>query len=68
MSEIFGSSTSEEDPYRKVWYAQYGEALIIKFLSGSMKITRPSYVDKGAHHSRYINSSFVKKSSLRVKE
>ncbi len=46
-------------------YSQCGEDLIIDFIFGQIGVSRPSYIDIGAHHPYYLNNTafFSKKGS-----
>jgi len=39
-------------------YAQCGEDLIVRYIFNVLKITRPTYLDIGAHHPLYLNNTF----------
>jgi FkbM family methyltransferase len=45
--------------YVRTSYSQCGEDLIIDFLFQQMGVEKPSYIDIGAHHPRYINNTFL---------
>ena len=43
----------------KVSYSQCGEDLIVDFIFNAIKISKPSYLDIGAHHPTYMNNTFL---------
>jgi len=43
----------------KISYAQCGEDLIIDFIFSTLNISKPSYLDIGAHHPIYLNNTFL---------
>lgn len=52
--------------YEKISFSQCGEDLIIKFIFDSLGISKPSYIDIGAHHPYYIsNTALLYKSGSR---
>lgn len=42
----------------KVSYSQSGEDLIVDFIFQAVKISNPSYLDIGTHHSSHINNTY----------
>ena len=40
-------------------YAQCGEDLILNFLFGLLKISKPTYLDIGAHHPTYLSNTYL---------
>lgn len=42
-----------------VSYSQCGEDLIVSYLLNMMKISRPSYLDIGAHHPTYLSNTYL---------
>jgi len=44
--------------YGRNSYAQCGEDLIIDFIFNTLEIYKPSYLDIGAHHPKYINNTY----------
>ena len=55
--ESKGKSLEEE--YKKVSYSQSGEDMIIKYIFQALNISKPSYLDVGAHHPYYMNNTAV---------
>jgi len=45
--------------FKKESFAQSGEDLIVKFLFDNLGKSKPSYIDIGAHHPRYINNTAI---------
>ncbi len=45
--------------FKKNSYAQCGEDIIVKFIFDSIGISRPSYIDIGAHHPHYLNNTAI---------
>ncbi len=43
--------------YKKASYAQTGEDLIVRFLFDELQISRPSYIDIGAHHPFFLSNT-----------
>jgi len=50
------TSLGKAKPYKKS-YSQCGEDLIIDFIFGQIGVTRPSYIDIGAHHPYYLSNT-----------
>jgi FkbM family methyltransferase len=48
--------SSEIKLNRKYSYAQSGEDLIVQFIFNELGISKPSYIDVGAHHPSFINN------------
>jgi FkbM family methyltransferase len=48
---------TEETKWLKKSYSQTGEDLIVKFIFDMLKISKPSYIDIGAHHPYYISNT-----------
>lgn len=44
---------------RKISYAQCGEDLIISFIFKQKGISKPTYLDIGAHHPHFISNTFL---------
>jgi FkbM family methyltransferase len=55
VQSLLGKKKNNE-PYKKS-YAQCGEDLIVRFIFDTIGITRPSYMDIGAHHPFYLNNT-----------
>lgn len=47
-----------EKPY-KTSYAQCGEDLIIQFIFDWLKISKPTYLDIGAHHPTWLSNTYL---------
>jgi FkbM family methyltransferase len=47
-----------EKPYKKS-YSQCGEDLIIRFIFDQLKISRPTYLDIGAHHPTWLSNTYL---------
>jgi FkbM family methyltransferase len=45
--------------YSKLSYAQSGEDLIVDFVFRAIGIDRPTYLDIGAHHPKYLSNTYV---------
>lgn len=45
--------------FRKNSYAQCGEDIIVKFIFDSIGVSKPSYIDIGAHHPHYLNNTAI---------
>ncbi|WJS95140.1 FkbM family methyltransferase [Flavobacterium johnsoniae] len=43
--------------FQKISYSQSGEDLIVKYIFDNLGITKPSYLDVGAHHPFYISNT-----------
>jgi FkbM family methyltransferase len=43
----------------KVSYAQCGEDLIVRFVFDALKISKPSYLDIGAHHPTHMSNTYL---------
>lgn len=43
--------------YKKKSYSQTGEDLIVKYIFDSIGISKPSFIDVGAHHPYYLNNT-----------
>lgn len=46
-----------ENSFQKKSYSQSGEDLIVKFIFDCLGITKPSYLDIGAHHPYFISNT-----------
>lgn len=59
FASVYGRITKLfEMPY-KTSYAQCGEDLIIQFIFGWLKITKPTYLDIGAHHPTWLSNTYL---------
>jgi hypothetical protein len=45
--------------FEKKSFSQSGEDLIIDFIFNALGISRPSYIDIGAHHPYYLNNTAI---------
>ena len=54
---VLKRKTLNLDNFEKVSYAQSGEDLIVKFIFDCLAISKPSYIDIGAHHPKYISNT-----------
>ena len=52
----FEKKHRDADKYKKS-YSQCGEDLIVRFIFDQLKITKPSYIDIGAHHPYIISNT-----------
>ncbi len=57
ISKVIGGNYKDE--FIKSSYSQSGEDLIIDHLFQELEIEKPSFIDIGAHHPRYINNTFL---------
>lgn len=48
---------NNKNKYGQVSYSQSGEDVIISFIFNAIGITKPSYLDIGAHHPFYLNNT-----------
>ncbi len=44
---------------KRISYSQCGEDLIVSFLMNILGISRPSYLDIGAHHPTYLSNTYL---------
>jgi FkbM family methyltransferase len=44
---------------KSVSYSQCGEDLIVSFLLGLLKISKPTYLDIGAFHPKYLSNTYI---------
>lgn len=54
---IFSKNLKSKNPLHKISYSQTGEDLIIKFIFDNIGVTKPSYLDIGAHHPFYLSNT-----------
>ncbi len=47
----------EYETFKKESFAQCGEDLIVKYILDNLKVSKPSYLDIGAHHPLYLNNT-----------
>lgn len=59
LAALVLKSPGMKNTYARTSYAQCGEDLIIDFIFTDLSIDKPSYIDIGAHHPRYINNTFL---------
>ena len=57
IKNIFSVEITAVDQFRKASYSQSGEDLIVKFVFDCLGISKPSYLDVGAHHPHYISNT-----------
>ena len=57
IKNIFSVKITAVDQFRKASYSQSGEDLIVKFVFDCLGISKPSYLDVGAHHPHYISNT-----------
>ncbi|WP_231427099.1 FkbM family methyltransferase [Pedobacter sp. Leaf250] len=48
-----------KNKYRRKSYSQCGEDLIIKYIFDNIGISKPSYLDIGAHHPYFLSNTFL---------
>jgi FkbM family methyltransferase len=53
---LFEQKHSDANKYKKS-YSQCGEDLIVRFIFDQLKISKPSYIDIGAHHPYIISNT-----------
>lgn len=46
-------------PHYKKSYSQCGEDLIVQFALETMRVTKPAYLDIGAHHPTLLNNTYI---------
>jgi FkbM family methyltransferase len=59
LASLVRKSPDVKNNYIRTSYSQCGEDLVIDFLFNQMGIDKPSYIDIGAHHPRYINNTYL---------
>jgi FkbM family methyltransferase len=57
IKKAFLSNAGAGNRFCKSSYSQCGEDLIIDFIFGQIGISKPSYIDIGAHHPYYLNNT-----------
>lgn len=50
---------SLKDKYAHISYSQCGEDIIVNFAFQQLKITKPTYLDLGAHHPKYMSNTYL---------
>mgnify|MGYP001614778118 CR=1 FL=1 len=58
LSSLFSNKNSADSYVRKS-YSQCGEDLIIEHIFSALNKSKPSFIDIGAHHPRYINNTYL---------
>lgn len=56
---LMGWARRKAGIYYKRSYSQCGEDLILSFVLETLGITRPRYLDLGAHHPYYLNNTYL---------
>jgi len=59
IRSVFKKEVGEIKEGAKKSFSQSGEDLIVKYLFDNLGISKPVYIDIGAHHPRYINNTAI---------
>lgn len=59
LASLVLKSPDIKNNYARTSYSQCGEDLIMDFVLTDLNIEKPSYIDIGAHHPRFINNTFL---------
>ena len=59
LASLVRKSPDAKNNYVHNSYSQCGEDLIIDFIFQQLAIDKPSYIDIGAHHPRFINNTYL---------
>lgn len=54
---LFSQTDSDVNKFQKISFSQSGEDLIVKYIFDNLGISKPSYLDVGAHHPFYISNT-----------
>jgi hypothetical protein len=57
IKEIFLTENTVVNKFKKTSYSQSGEDVIVKFIFDCIGISKPTYLDVGAHHPYYISNT-----------
>lgn len=57
--KTFASPKKGLPAYEKISFSQTGEDIIMDFILQQIKITKPSYLDVGAHHPQYLSNTYL---------
>lgn len=59
IRKLFNMITIFKNKYKHVSYSQCGEDLIVKYIFDQLRISKPTYLDLGAHHPKYISNTYL---------
>lgn len=59
IAALLKNNPNAKENFVRNSYSQSGEDLIIEFVFNDLGIEKPSYIDIGAHHPRFINNTFL---------